>query len=110
LNQLDANIPPGFKTKSNQVKLVSVQVLNAATETAELQLIATATLRGILSQSKLKELVKGKSITAAKQILTGQNEVADFRIETSNPKRRYLPRFSFQIKVLFPAEKKSQVQ
>ncbi|HYH04520.1 MAG TPA: hypothetical protein VEC37_15620, partial [Bacillota bacterium] len=103
LNQLEANLPSGFEMKEDVVKLVSAQVLPSQLETTNLNLIGSVVLRGVLSHTKLKELLKGKSIDEAKQILTGQNEVSEFKIETKDPKSRYLPRFSFQIKILFPA-------
>jgi hypothetical protein len=59
----------------------------------------------VLDQHKIKDLIKGKSITAAKEILDRQNEIADVKLKVDNPGSK-LPSFGFQIKVLFPAGSK----
>jgi hypothetical protein len=106
---LESNLPPNFKTTNEAVKLVSAQVLTADTPNVQLHLVGAANLRGVLSPSKVRELIKGKSIGEAKKLLTQQNEVADFTIET-DPGRNTLPKFGFQIKLLFPSGPKNRVR
>jgi hypothetical protein len=102
-NQLDGHLPPNFAADNGAVKLVSAQVLSADSQAIRLHLVGTANLRGILSAEKIRALIKGKSIGEAKKLLTQQNEVADFKIETKDSRRSTIPRFNFQIKLLFPA-------
>jgi hypothetical protein len=110
LAQLTGNLPPNFEAKSNDVRLVSAQVLSAGPETARIHLVGSGTLRGILSRMKIRELIKGKSLSEAQRLLTGQEEVADYEIRMNTAKRRKLPGFGFQIKVLFPAGARGKVR
>jgi hypothetical protein len=102
INQLEGNLPSNFTTTNNAVKLVSAQVLNSSPRTTQLHLVGAANLRGVLSQDKVRALIKGKSISEAKKLLTQQSEVAEFKIEAKDPRRSTIPRFGFQIKLLFP--------
>jgi hypothetical protein len=109
-SQLERNLPPKFATTRDAVKLVSAQVLTADQRAIQLHLVGMANLRGILSQDKVRNLIKGKSISAAQKLLMLQSEVAEFRIEPKNPRRNTLPRFGFQIKLLFPADPSPRVR
>lgn len=102
-SQLDGHLPPNFAAANGSVKMVSAQVLAADSGIIRLHLVGTANLRGILSAAKIRALIKGKSIGEAKQLLTKQNEVADFKMEFKDPHLLTIPRFDFQIKLLFPA-------
>jgi hypothetical protein len=102
-NRLDGNLPPNFTATNDAVKLVSAQVLTSGPRSAQLHLVGTAKLRGILSPDKIRSLIKGKSISEAKKLLMQQSEVAEFTIEPKDPRRSTVPRFGFQIKLLFPA-------
>jgi hypothetical protein len=100
---LEGQLPPHFTAVHDTVKLLSGQVLTSESGVISLHLVGTADLRGILSPKKLKGLIKGKSIVVAKQLLAQQTEVADFKIEARDSRRSVIPRFGFQIKLLFPA-------
>jgi hypothetical protein len=102
-NRLEGNLPSKFTPIDDAVKLASAQVLTDSSRVIQLHLVATANLRGVLSQEKIRALIKGKSISEAKKLLTQQNEVAKFKIEVKEPRRDTIPRFGFQIKLVFPA-------
>jgi hypothetical protein len=108
LAQLVNNTPPNFEARNNDVRMISAQVISAGPQTSQIHLVGTGTLRGILSQAKIKELIKGKSLAEAQMALTAQDEVADYEIKLNTAKRKRLPGFGFQIKVLFPAGEKGK--
>lgn len=106
--QLAKNTPPNFEAKNNDVRLVSAQVISGGPQTAQIHLVGAGTLRGVLSQTEIKDLIKGKPLAEAQTLLTAQEEVADYEIKMNTAKRKRLPGFGFQIKVLFPAGEKEK--
>jgi hypothetical protein len=109
-SQLESNLPPKFATTDDTVKLVSSQVLTADQRETQLHLVGRANLRGILSPDKVRNLIKGKSISTAKKLLMQQSEVAEFKIEPRDSRRNTLPRFGFQIKLSFPSDSSAKVR
>lgn len=102
LAQLEKNMPARFESKNNEVVLVSARVAEADAEEAEVELIGKGAIRGVLDRKKIRELIKGKTVAQAKELLTKQDEIADFQIDTDRNNRK-LPSFSFQIKIIFPS-------
>lgn len=100
INQLEKNLPPNFETKNERLDLISAKVISVGENQARLNLIGQGSIRGVLEQKKIKELIKGKSLVEAKKLLSQQNEIAGFRIKSEG---KALPGFGFQIKLLFPA-------
>jgi hypothetical protein len=103
--QFEQNIPAGFEAGGRKVDLVSMQLLAQNGEQADLELAGQGQIRGVLDQNKIKNLIKGKWITDAKEILIRQNEIADVRFKVDSLHAK-LPHFGFQIRVLFPAGSK----
>jgi hypothetical protein len=110
LAQMAKNTPTNFEAKNHDVKLVSAQVISDGPKTVRIHLVGTGTLRGVLCQEKIRALIRGKSLAEAREILTEQDEVADYRIRMNPAKRERLPGFGFQIKILFPAGVKGKVR
>jgi hypothetical protein len=104
-NQLEQNIPANFEAKNRKIDLVSVRVVSQDENFASLDLEGQGQIRGLLNQSKIKNLIKGRLIKDAKEVLARQNEVADVKFKVNNLRAK-LPSFGFQIKVLFPAGSK----
>lgn len=107
LIQLDKNIPPNFMAKNNEVKLISTKATVNSANQIQLEILGQGTIKGVLHQATIKELIKGKTLTEAKNILAKQNAIANFEIDIPNQGGK-LPRFGFQIKVLLPSELKGQ--
>ncbi|HOP74702.1 MAG TPA: baseplate J/gp47 family protein [Bacillota bacterium] len=106
--QLDKNMPANFEAKNNDVSLVSANAVTASGK-IQLELVGRGTIRGILNQAKIKELVKGKTITEAKAALATLNEVADCKFDLRDGRSK-LPSFGFQIRTLFPAGSREPVR
>lgn len=106
--QLDKNMPANFEAKNNDVSLVSANAITASGK-IQLELVGRGTVRGVLNQAKIRELVKGKSITEAKAALATLSEVADCKFDLRNGGST-LPAFGFQIRTLFPAGSREPVR
>lgn len=105
LSQLEKNIPPDFSSKNNEVKLISAKASMNSNNQIQLELLGRGIIRGVLKQAKIRELIKGKTLAEAKELLIKQNEVANFQIDMPNHRKK-LPGYSFQIKVILPTEPK----
>jgi hypothetical protein len=103
--QFEQNIPANFEAKNRKVDLESMHVSKLNDDSASLEMVGQGQIRGLLDAGKIKNLIKGKQIMDAKDILIRQNEVADVKFKVVNSRAK-LPSFGFQIKVLFPAGNK----
>ena len=102
LYQLDRKMLAGFQALNQKIELVSMRVSPASNGNSQLELVGRGQIRGILDQKKIRELIRGKSLADAKEVLTRQNEIAKFKISSPTAVNE-LPGFGFQIKVVFPA-------
>jgi hypothetical protein len=103
--EFEKQIPDSFRPKDRKIELLETKVQSVANQDAVISLTGRGLIVGVLNPERLKKLLKGKTIIEAKEALTRQNELADYRIETVDGGNK-LPEFGFQIKVLLPSEKK----
>jgi hypothetical protein len=96
------SIPVHFEAEDEKVTLVSMRLTQYNDENADIELEGQGQIKGLLNPGKIRNLIKGKPVTEAQDILARQNEIADakFKIEGS---RTILPNFGFQIRILLPA-------
>lgn len=100
--QLDRNLPPYFQATSHKVELLSAKVIAAGNSSAQLELEGKGKIRGVLNPTKIKNLIKGRSLEDAKTILIAQNEIEGAKITISGNGSK-LPGYGFQIRVLLPS-------
>ncbi len=95
-------VPAHFEAQDQKVTLVSIHPTQYNDENANLELDGQGQIRGLLNPGKIRNLIKGKPVSEAQDILARQNEIADakFKIEGL---RTTLPNFGFQIQILLPA-------
>ncbi|HEX7714199.1 MAG TPA: baseplate J/gp47 family protein [Bacillota bacterium] len=101
-HELERLLPAGFQSTGRPVETVSAKVISSGTDWADLELSARGQIRGVLDQDKIKKLIGGQSLGKAKTILLGEEEIATSQINLKTGGDK-LPRFPFQIKVIFPA-------
>lgn len=99
--QLDHNLPPNFEAINSQVKLVSANVTDQNDKISKIQIIGKGRIRGVLNPQKIKDLIRGKSLSIAKATLLAQNEIERSNIVISGSGSK-LPGYVFQIRVLLP--------
>ncbi|MGE5607103.1 MAG: hypothetical protein ACM3YE_15615, partial [Bacteroidota bacterium] len=95
-------IPQGFRAKNELIVLTGAKASRIEENKAHLKLTGRGSIRGILEQGKIKNLIKGKTKEQAASLLTQQNEVSRFKIDLKSNSNQ-LPSYAFQIKVVFPA-------
>ncbi len=95
-------IPVHFEDQDHKATLVSMHLIQYDDQIAKIELEGQGQIRGLLNPGTIRNLIKGKLVTEAQDILARQNEIADtkFKIEGS---RSTLPNFGFQIRILLPA-------
>lgn len=106
-HELDRLLPAGFQATGQPVELVGAKVTSSGPDWADLELSGKGRIRGVLDQAKIKKLICGQSLEEAKTRLLSEEEIASsqIRLKVSGDK---LPRFPFQIKLLFPAGARSK--
>lgn len=100
--KFEENIPQGFRSKNELVVLTGAKPIRVTDGEAQLKLYGRGKIQGVLDKSKIKNLIKGKTKAEASSFLIQQNEVSRFKIDFKNNSQR-LPKYAFQIKVVFPA-------
>ncbi len=100
--KFEENIPQGFRAKNELIVLTGAQPSRIEDGKAQIRLTGRGSIRGILEQGKIKNLIKGKTKEQASSLLTQQNEVSRYKIDLKNNSNQ-LPSYTFQIKVVFPA-------
>lgn len=101
-HELERLLPAGFETTGRPVEMISAKVLSSGADWADLELSARGEIRGVLDQNKIKKLICGQTLGKAKAILLGEEEIATSQINLKTGGDK-LPRFPFQIRVIFPA-------
>jgi hypothetical protein len=99
--QLEKNLPPDFQVQGDNIELVSTKVISTAENESRLELVGRGQVKGVLRQQKIRDLIIGKTLPQAKEILSKENEIDSFKIKITEGSK--LPGFGFQIKVLLPA-------
>ncbi len=92
-------VPPNFELLSKRIKLLSVSVMAGAGEEKWLILSGRGWIRGIMNEKKIRQLVKGKQVEEARQLLLSQEEISNCEIGMKN--RAQFPKYDFQIKVVY---------
>jgi hypothetical protein len=105
--ELEQSTPPNFEAVSKDTQLISAKV-NPVNGRFMLSLTAKGKVRGVLNEMRIKQLIAGKSLAEAKELLTRQSEIAEYQIDGANVNK--IPRFGFQIKVIFPAGAKEPIR
>jgi len=93
-------VPANFKLLSKKIKLLSVSVMAGASDQQWLILSGRGWIRGIMDESKIRQLIKGKEVEEARTLLLKQEEIANCQISMKSGKQ--FPKYDFQIKVVFP--------
>lgn len=100
--KFEENIPQGFRGKNDFIVLTGAKPSRIEGGKAQLKLTGRGSIRGVLEQGRIKNLIKGKTKEQAGSLLTQQNEISRFKIDLKNNSNQ-LPSYVFQIKVVFPA-------
>lgn len=100
--KFEENIPQGFRSKNELVVLTGAKASRVEDGKARLKLTGRGSIRGVLEQGRIKNLIKGKTREQAGSLLTQQNEISRFKIDLKHNSNQ-LPSHGFQIKVVFPA-------
>ena len=100
-SRLDKQTPENFQAKSGKIELIAAKVVSSSASQAQIEFHGKGWVQGVLNRAKIRELIKGREIAEAREALLAQDEIRDFRIRFKDESSR-LPKFGFQIKIIFP--------
>lgn len=101
---LNQGLPDEFLTVTNDIALQNLMITGEDLRRAKVEMQATAKIRGRIDKRKIMPAIAGKTLEEAKEALAGFTEIG--RVEFRSPGRaKTIPKFSFQVRMVFPTEK-----
>ncbi len=97
IKQQVANIPENFQLINQDMELVKAEVVSGE-KANSIILIGKGRIRGVVNLQKVKKMIKGKSLTKVREILSKHDEIDSFRIKAQGEWSK-LPEHDFQIQV-----------